>query len=257
VTSSLACSALASLGLLCGCSVAEVWMGQRCASARRCGAHDAAVRDAEPLEDDSYEDAGRDGGMRRCVAGLYTGSFEMTYRSGPAGVCGVIAQLQTDRAFGGWSFALSERLGDAGTSYLLDDGCLRAGGEGPSAADGGSKTPPLRALLSGSVDCTTGELRGELRGTYAAVSVCDFGVVLQDYYFKGSMSGTFDPATRTFVNGEVRWQEPPVLIPPTPGGEGTWTAALTRDDEVDAGNGRDCLNGVRFRDELFPDASTP
>jgi hypothetical protein len=233
--------------MLAACGEHESWMGRRCHE-DACDA--GAGRDARvafdagcaQCEADAYVDT------RACKSGRYEGSFEMDYRSGPAGVCGVFAQLDTNPAAGPWSFSLRGEERDGG--YTFSNACLRAGG-GPPRADGGAGTPPILATLAGAVDCTTGRLQATIEGTYKATSVCDIGIVSKDYFFRGTLSGRFERESESFVDGQVRWEEPPVLLPPNPGGEGTWTARRTSSTPEPT---RDCLEGIEFR---FPDAGTP
>ncbi|MDB4971742.1 MAG: hypothetical protein JWN48_83 [Myxococcaceae bacterium] len=177
----------------------------------------------------------------------------MAYRSGPAGVCGLFAELQGGVASGGWVFTLSEpSLADAGTSAVRGV-CLLAGA-GVAGVDPDSGTALVHASLTGTLDCLTGELSTIIRGTYTTVSVCSLGAALNDYFFRGRVSGTFEPASGGFVDGRVQWDEPAVLVPPQPGGEGTWSASLVRDAAVTAVPNADCLLGRTFPEDSFPDA---
>ncbi|MDB4971743.1 MAG: hypothetical protein JWN48_84, partial [Myxococcaceae bacterium] len=177
----------------------------------------------------------------KCVAGHYEGAFEMRYRSGPAGVCGLFAQLDEAVAQGHWSFSLTSSA--TADSYTVNAGCLTAGDSG--------QTVPVYASITGSVECSSGKFFGELRGTYNSTSVCTLGVGREDSFFKGTMSGTYDPVTRSFLDTHVEWHEPPVAIPPQPGGEGSWTAVLTPDAGLSDGP-VDCLHGVVFPEDKFP-----
>jgi hypothetical protein len=192
----------------------------------------------------------------KCVAGRYRGSFEMTYRSSPAGICGLTAQLEQTSAQGDWTFDLKEETVSTGefATYVVNGGCL--GSEGSVADSGAVRTPPIHAMLIGMVDCATGVLTGQLKGTYRATSVCDLGLVENNYFFLGTMTGTFDPATKSFRDGTMVWTEPRVLLPPQPGGSGAWNASLLLDAASPA-LPTDCLRGVTFRDDLFGDAGMP
>jgi hypothetical protein len=114
----------------------------------------------------------------------------------------------------------------------------------------------MHALMTGIVDCATGTLQGELRGTYRSTSFCGLGLAQDNFFFKGPISGTFDPATRSFADGKLKLFEPPVPIAGAgqPGGEGTWNTTLTDGGTTgDAGlnpdgGPADCLDGVMFKD---------
>lgn len=188
----------------------------------------------------------------RCVAGRYEGSFDMSYRSGPGGVCGLIAELRTAQAAGGWAFALAGPVPPGALTLHIESACVRAGAG--ATADGRTITPPLRMTLTGNLDCSTGMLNAELRGTYSSASVCDLGAGSGNYFFKGSVSGRYDPVSSTFAEGKVRWEEPPVLFPPAPGGEGIWAASLVPDVGAKDDLVGDCLAGVSFPEERFVDA---
>lgn len=189
------------------------------------------------------------GAPSKCVAGRYEGSFDMSYRSTPSGFCGIVAQLDEGRARGAWNFDLTSQGGEF--SFIVKTGCLTGAAEEPDA--GVEKAVPLHAILEGSVDCNTGELTGRVKGTYRATSVCNLGQHVDDYFYMGSMSGTFDPETNSFINTKVEFAEPPVLLGEQPGGRGTWSATLVPNAPVVTAP-VDCLDGVVFRDDLFPDA---
>ncbi|MDB4976473.1 MAG: hypothetical protein JWN48_4814, partial [Myxococcaceae bacterium] len=93
--------------------------------------------------------------LPKCAAGHYEGAFEMRYRSGPSGVCGLFAQLDEGVAQGHWSFSLASSA--TADSYTVNAGCLTAGDSGA--------TVPIYASITGSVECSSGKFLGELRGT--------------------------------------------------------------------------------------------
>lgn len=189
----------------------------------------------------------------KCVAGHYTGHMSASYVPTPAGLCGLIT------LFGGEGSATIEfDLEASGELFtVVGASCIQLS---VMAADGGSpdeytKMGAQKMALRGQVDCDTGEFKGEVRGTYSSVSLCDLGSEKQSYFFKGPVSARFNPETRAFEAGKIVLREPPVLIPlgGEAGGEGTWSATLN----PDAGSRparEDCLGGVRFPDELFPDS---
>jgi len=127
----------------------------------------------------------------------------------------------------------------------------------PDAGAMGPQMDPVTLAFTGDVDCSTGELRGELRGAYYSVALCDLGTVESWYSIKGAITGTFNPETGSFELGVIDLQEPPALLEaiglsPRTGGEGTWSATLDPDaprpELVD-----DCLDGAEWTDfELRP-----
>jgi hypothetical protein len=187
----------------------------------------------------------------KCVAGHYSGQMTASYVPTPAGFCGLIT------LFGGEGTATIEfDLEASGELFtVVGASCIQLS---VIASDGGvpDETASMAAQkmeLRGQVDCDTGEFKGEVRGTYSAVSLCDLGLERQSYFFKGPVTARFDPETRSFMAGRVVLREPPVLLPLAgeAGGEGEWSATLN----PDAGSRpdrKDCLDGVRFPDELFP-----
>jgi hypothetical protein len=112
-----------------------------------------------------------------------------------------------------------------------------------------------KMALTGQMDCDTGKFVGEVRGYYSSVSICDLGMEKQNYFFKGPVNATFDPSTRSFINGTIVLREPEVLIPlgGEAGGQGTWSATLNPDARAKSDAGP-CLEGVRFPEELFPES---
>jgi hypothetical protein len=81
---------------------------------------------------------------------------------------------------------------------------------GTYAGPNGSK-----ATLAGSVDCASGELSVRIeKGTY---SLAPFPAVVS---FSGTLTGRYNPTTRTFTNGAWKITE---SASATNGGSGTWT----------------------------------
>lgn len=182
-----------------------------------------------------------------CVPGRYKGRSFGKYTPGPAGVCGLFT-LFSGEGESDWIFDLQA---DGTTEFFtVGNGCVVSiitNKDGKSNAD-----DPLRMQLTGKVDCATGKLTGELRGTYSTVSFCDLGMEVKPYFFKGSMTADFDAATKTFINGKYSVKEPPVLLPLNgqPGGEGTFSAKLS-DEPIETNAAQDCLKGRVFPEEEF------
>jgi hypothetical protein len=207
-----------------------------------------------------------DGSSSKCVPGLYSGRYAMEYTPGPAGFCG-LATLFGGSGGGNWSFSIEKSAGEE--FYTVGDGCLIGktdsvdAGVVQAGAEAFANGVVMRAQITGVVDCATGELKGELRGYYNSTSFCGLGLVKDNFFFKGPVSGVFDPKTKSFVDGVIVMREPEVLIPLAgqPGGRGTWTAQLGGEDadagvtlDANASTAGGCLNGVTFKDFPLPDA---
>jgi hypothetical protein len=204
-----------------------------------------------------------------CVPGRYEGTYDVpNYYPTPAGLCGLVS------VFGGggqgtWKFSLGGAAGGEFITVVEAESCLElnttsaadggvASGDAGVAsgdagvADGGAAVRPLKLSLTGKVNCATGEFVGEIRGTYRSVSVCSFGMTEDQYFVKGPISATFDPTTKSFVEGAVSLHEPPPLLPfgAPPGGSGTWSASLNPNGVTPPPE--DCLGGVPFQDFTVP-----
>jgi hypothetical protein len=199
----------------------------------------------------------------KCVPGHYEGSMEMMYTPGPAGICG-LATLFGGTGTGKFTFDLLTTGSDEFLS--VGNGCVHATSESVDAglvqlgAELFAKGVPMHAVLMGAVDCATGRLEGELRGTYRSTSVCGLGLVEDNFFFKGPFTGTFDPESGGFKDGTLTLREPPVAVALAgePGGSGTWRATLQASDGgVASGDAGDCLGGVVFKDFELPDAGMP
>lgn len=185
------------------------------------------------------------GQLSKCVAGTYSGTTAGTYRSEPGGLCGIVASPE-EHGTGVWSFDL-ESVGNS-EFFSVKAGCVRFG---DSAMNDGGTYSGQTAQLIGTVDCITGELKAELRGTYLAVGVCDLGQVWTQYFYKGTLTGKFDPATNSFVGGTYSVKERMPLLGEPAGGSGTWTATL--DPQAPPPNaGEDCFAGLPFVEDLTP-----
>ena len=200
----------------------------------------------------------------RCVPGHYEGSMEMTYTPGPAGICG-LATLFGGSGTGKFTFDL---LSSGSEEFLsVGNGCVHATSESVDAglvqlgAELFAKGVPMHAVLMGAVDCTTGRLEGELRGTYRSTSVCGLGLVEDNFFFKGPFVGSFDPESGGFKDGTLTLREPPVAVALAgePGGSGTWRATRQVSDAgvAASGDAGDCLGGVAFKDFELAEAGAP
>lgn len=204
----------------------------------------------------------------KCVAGRYVGTLDIPYYvPGPAGLCGLVTVFGGGGS-GDMAFSLSatdnaEFLTVIGSSSCFDvnvTGSSDAGvpnlpdASGVTTLPDGGTVRSLTMELSGSVDCATGKFTGEVKGTYRSVSFCDLGMTENDYFLKGPVSATFDPVTRTFKGGTIDLKEPPVLfaLGGEAGGSGTWEAKLEPNAPPPPASPKGCLNGVVFRDDLFP-----
>lgn len=204
----------------------------------------------------------------KCVAGRYVGILDIPYYvPGPAGFCGLVTVFggggRGEMAFSLGATDNAEFLTVIGSSSCLDlnvTGTSDAGAPYIADASGvttlpdGGQVRSLTMELSGSVDCATGKFTGEVKGTYRSVSFCDLGMMENDYFLKGPVSATFDPETRTFKGGTMDLKEPPVVfaLGGEAGGSGTWEAKLEPSAVTPPAPPKGCLNGVVFRDDLFP-----
>ena len=140
-----------------------------------------------------------------CEAGLYEGSFEGTYSSPAAfGFPIPVASFPTLPGEPA-SFRFRLERDDDGEFLVVTGGRL----EGTA-----NLTFPFSADIIGTLDCGTLEFDAMLvNGTYNV-----FGT---DYFFEGPLTGDYDKATHSFINGEwhVTEADPTVVA----GGDGTWT----------------------------------
>jgi hypothetical protein len=217
-----------------------------------------------------------------CQPGRYTGEFTiLTYLPRAASLCGFYS------AFGGsgvGSFQFTLGGGASGSEFLdvvATESCLELVTNGE--ADGGLQSPDVpQALadagpppegnttsmgLEGSVDCATGDFKGELKGVYhAPLSVCGgvFGGGEEEYYStKGTLTARYDPKTQTFVDGVIDIQEPMndlyYLLPIGErfGGAGPWTGKLALEAPAPAPRS-ECYDTAHYKDfKLMPRPPTP
>jgi hypothetical protein len=159
----------------------------------------------------------------KCVAGLYEGETRGTYRPSAVGVGGVIAPLSDDNHRTKLRFGLRS---DDTEFYRITNGCVHASDivNGMALAENGIY------LFTGQVNCTTGRLSGEMRGYYTALNITT--LANDKFYLRGTIAGTFDPGTQSFVDTSYEVHEPKVLIGEQPGGSGTWSVRLVPDAGV-------------------------
>jgi hypothetical protein len=189
----------------------------------------------------------------RCRAGVFRGHMHGSYRSEPAGLCGVTAGPEEVLDFD-VVFELVEQRDQE--FYAVRGGCMRVPGEAvrSSESDGAYG---LTFELTGTVDCNTGAAAFQLRGTYLSTSVCTLGAGWARYFTVGWVDGRFDPETDSFVDGAWTLRERVASA----GGSGVFSAALAPDAGLpsavyDAGQtstaqGGDCL-GVVVPGDLEP-----
>jgi hypothetical protein len=269
-----------SLLPLAACAEREVWTGARCppgmhvcteqppdvrttAAEPEAGPNGSSDLDAARAREDAAISACEACGEQqkeapdsRCPAGRYEGVLLGDYTPAAAGACGLF-NLFGGTGQGVFRFAVGERDGGASApvASIRCDLWLADPDAGVDAGviiidAGGVSLVPSYGLLTGSVDCNTGELNAELRGTYRSTSLCTLGILEEDYYFKGDVSALFDPATRSFV-GRYEVHEPRAALGPSPGGSATFSvprvAAAPLLDDASA----DCFGGRSFPEHLF------
>lgn len=178
----------------------------------------------------------------KCIPGTYEGRVMGTYRSIAAGIPEIIApSAQEDN--NQWLLYLEPP--EAGEFATVGRGCVHV-----LDAAGGTDDGKARFYLNGQLDCATGEFTGEIRGHYESTSLGG----TKRYFYKGKVKGTFDVSTKSFVNGMYEVREPEVLIPPQPGGKGTfelrYTGAEPPDDRSDQ---EGCVGSDFPADDVFPE----
>jgi hypothetical protein len=222
-----------------GCLSRDIAMGSRCPEGVDVcladGGADAALPGRDACVACSVPEAGCAGcdaavARSACQPARYAGHYVMpNYYPVAAGLCGVIA-LFGGGSSGDWFFNVSGAR-DAGTLvFEAEQTCLGFNvlsldaGLGAATPDAGPSVPVFMTL-SGAIDCTSGQLSGEVRGAYHSVSVCNGGTMENDYSVKGFVSAVFDPRSGTFVSGMVDLREPGALpLDPSFGGKGSWEA---------------------------------
>jgi hypothetical protein len=180
----------------------------------------------------------------RCRAGVFRGHMHGSYRSEPAGLCGVTAGPEEELDFD-VVFELVEQRDQE--FYAVRGGCMRVPGEAVRSSDSDGAYG-LTFELTGTVDCATGAAAFQLRGTYFSTSVCTLGAGWARYFTVGWVDARFDPETDSFVDGAWTLRERVASA----GGSGVFSAALDSDAGLpssDAGvlptaQGGDCLGAV-------------
>jgi hypothetical protein len=154
--------------------------------------------------------------LGQCKAGHYEGDFNGTYRSGfllGAGIPVFALDLTLAPAL---KFTLEEKVGGDPEfpSYVISDGQIHG------TADG---LFPFDAKLTGTLDCRTKTLHGEMDGGYSIILPAG----LNQGVFKGPVVGNYDSSNQTFTSGTWTLVEEDTLgisVAGDPGGEGVWTA---------------------------------
>jgi hypothetical protein len=151
-----------------------------------------------------------------CKAGHYEGSFEGIYRSGFILGAG-IPVYALDISFGpALKFTLEEKVGTDPEfpSYVISDGMIQG------TAD---FVFPFNAKLTGTLDCRTKTLTGEMDGGYSIV----LPIGINEGKFIGPVTGNYDSNNHTFTTGTWTLHEDDSLgisVLGMTGGEGKWTA---------------------------------
>lgn len=151
-----------------------------------------------------------------CKAGHYEGDFEGTYRSGFILGAG-IPVYALDISFGpALKFTLEEKVGGDPEfpSYVISDGEIKG------TAD---FVFPFNAKLTGTLDCRTKTLTGEMDGGYSII----LPIGVNEGKFIGPVTGQYDSTNHTFTTGTWTLHEEDHLgisVLGMTGGEGTWTA---------------------------------
>lgn len=151
-----------------------------------------------------------------CKAGHYEGDFNGTYRSGF--ILGfAIPVFALDITLGpALKFTLEEQIGgDAEFPiYKIADGMING------TADG---LFPFKARLTGTLDCRTKTLTGEMDGGYSIILPAG----INEGKFKGPVTGSYNAADHTFSSGTWTLHEEDNLMISVlgkTGGEGVWKA---------------------------------
>ncbi|HKO93590.1 MAG TPA: hypothetical protein VJU61_20695 [Polyangiaceae bacterium] len=151
-----------------------------------------------------------------CKAGHYEGSFEGIYRSGF--ILGApLPVYALDISLGpALKFTLEEKVGGDPEfpSYVISDGVIQG------TAD---FVFPFNAKLTGTLDCRTKTLTGEMDGGYSIV----LPVGINEGKFIGPVTGDYDSSNHTFTVGTWTLHEEDSLgisFLGDTGGEGKWTA---------------------------------
>ncbi|MFT3925565.1 MAG: hypothetical protein QM778_23700 [Myxococcales bacterium] len=167
-------------------------------------------QDGEFAECEACMDAGSENQKLKCVAGIYRGHIEGMYKGGIPGV----VTLTTIPIAG--DFRLNLTPPEIGEFATVGDACITF-----QASDAGTSSKHAAVHVSGSIDCTTGELNAVLRGKYTV----DF--INAEGFYMGTFKAKYDPETKSFKDGVWVGDEPPDWLGDKAGGGGTFDAMLT------------------------------
>lgn len=181
-----------------------------------------------------------------CTTGVFFLDSRINYQSTAATVCKVVP-LDAIPYPALLRMSLHERARNGRISEVV--GCLEAVVE-PDAGPGIG----WRASLRGRMDCTNGLLEGEVRSTYSVVTLCSAGLVPERFFAKGTIAGSYDAQGQRFVDGNIGFREPKVLLSGNYlGGSGPWHGE--RDGSVMGPLiEQDVCLGAAFPEDVFLDA---
>ncbi|HEX6245635.1 MAG TPA: hypothetical protein VFZ61_32145, partial [Polyangiales bacterium] len=151
-----------------------------------------------------------------CKAGHYEGDFSGFYRSGfilgaPIPVFALDISLEP-----ALKFTLEEKVGGDAEfpTYVISDGYIKGTANGLF---------PFEAKLTGTLDCRTKTLTGQMDGGYSIL----LPLGLNQGVFIGPVMGSYNSDDHSFTSGTWDLEEDDSLgisVVGDPGGEGTWTA---------------------------------
>lgn len=168
-------------------------------------------------------------GKAKCKPGYYTGWLKGKWRPGAFDLGGgatlVKASIETqDTAAGpGLAITLEEQSEGGGEfmTYTVSNGCATG------MAESSGTENPFVARVTGSLDCETGEFKGNMEGQYDLLSLGS------PWYFTGDTGAgadpvpfyaKFDPDAEKLTEGtfDLREKQAKLDEDPGAGGEGTW-----------------------------------
>jgi hypothetical protein len=181
-----------------------------------------------------------------CAPGRYEGTFSGFYASGFSWGGLPIPVIALDPLGGpGLALTLSAVSRGAGefVEYSVSDGYIKGNADGLF---------PIEGVITGSLNCTTKEFSGTLKGWYSLA--LDLGIDLNRGFFEGPVHAYYDAATKSFVQGTwnvIESTQGGALAPVTTafqtgafspgmlvqnyGGNGDWSATWARSETGDGG----------------------
>jgi len=163
----------------------------------------------------AMDGGGGGGGGGGCKAGYYTGNFSGTYHPAATGSFPVPISAKELNGVPGLAMTLTQDSG--GEFASVGNGCLIGNAEGFGTDN------PFIAILTGSVDCSSGEFKGEIVGYYNLVNISVFKPT-----FHGPLTGKFD-ADAKLNDGKWTVTEDEAGLGGF-GGDGTWTVSWTSEN---------------------------